>query len=148
MKTQTLTSQRTAAWGIALLAVTVFFPADAISQKTGPDARKSNRPPRQTDNPPSWLPFTDMVFIDPVGTGFRHSADGVDPKRYWSVQGDLRSTGEFIRRYRAAGGRWSASKRWVNDNLAHSPFVRDNQVRQLVQPTASASDQFREKETK
>jgi carboxypeptidase C (cathepsin A) len=62
--------------------------------------------PELTDNQHTWLPFTDLVFIDPVGTAFSHAAEGVDPKQFWNVEGDLKSVGEFIRSYVAENGRW------------------------------------------
>ncbi|GGY39702.1 S10 family peptidase [Parvularcula lutaonensis] len=67
------------------------------------------------DNPDSWLPYTDLVFIDPVGTGFSRfvgeaaEMEGGEPKGakdYQSVSGDLRALGEFIERYLAENNRF------------------------------------------
>jgi carboxypeptidase C (cathepsin A) len=48
-------------------------------------------PPTLTDNPGSWLPFSDMVFIDPIGTGYSRSL--VDPaqtkKMFYSTDADI-----------------------------------------------------------
>src|SRR5262249_30811083 len=48
-------------------------------------------PVQLADNPDSWLAFTDLVFIDPVGTGYsRASAGGEDAeKAYWGVDKDI-----------------------------------------------------------
>jgi carboxypeptidase C (cathepsin A) len=62
------------------------------------------------DNPNTWLPFTDLVFIDPVGTGLSRAASGEDPKQFWSVQGDVESVGEFIRLYCTKYNRWLSPK--------------------------------------
>src|SRR5215813_13049634 len=56
------------------------------------------RPPfRLEDNVYTWLGSADLVFIDPVGTGFSRAAEPDRLKDYWSVDNDLKSVGEFIR---------------------------------------------------
>lgn len=50
------------------------------------------------DNPNSLLPVTDLVFIDPVGTGFSRAVKE-DPKSYWGVEGDVKATLAFIQKY-------------------------------------------------
>jgi carboxypeptidase C (cathepsin A) len=64
-------------------------------------------PVRLADNPDSWLAFTDLVFIDPVGTGYsRATAGGADAeKAYWSVDKDISSLAEAIRLYLSRNGR-------------------------------------------
>jgi carboxypeptidase C (cathepsin A) len=62
------------------------------------------------DNESTWLDFTDLVFIDPVGTGFSRAAPGVDPKRFQGVEGDVQSVGEFIRLYVTHHRRWLSPK--------------------------------------
>lgn len=60
----------------------------------------------------SWLNFADLVFIDPVGTGFSHKIPSDDKKDaepsqkpgdetnpYWATKGDLDSIGQFMRRF-------------------------------------------------
>lgn len=54
------------------------------------------------------LDETDMVFIDPVGTGYSRATDPDNNKKYWSVQGDLDSVGEFIRLYLTRYQRWTS----------------------------------------
>ena len=57
-------------------------------------------PPYQmVDNPYTWLDQTDLVFIDPVGTGYSRAKTQEIARRMNSVQGDLQSVGEFIRLY-------------------------------------------------
>jgi carboxypeptidase C (cathepsin A) len=50
-----------------------------------------------TDNPNSPLDVADLVFIDPVGTGFSKPISEVDGKQFWSVTGDADSCASFIR---------------------------------------------------
>jgi len=50
-----------------------------------------------TDNPDTLLEAADLVFIDPVGTGYSRPAAGADPSSLWSVTGDARSVAVIIR---------------------------------------------------
>jgi carboxypeptidase C (cathepsin A) len=57
-------------------------------------------PPYQLkDNPDTWLDKTDLVFIDPVGTGYSRAKTVEIARRMNSVQGDIQSVGEFMRLY-------------------------------------------------
>jgi carboxypeptidase C (cathepsin A) len=57
-------------------------------------------PPYQLrDNPDTWLDKTDLVFIDPVGTGYSRAKTVEIARRMNGVQGDIQSVGEFIRLY-------------------------------------------------
>ncbi|MGH9362015.1 MAG: peptidase S10, partial [Thermoanaerobaculia bacterium] len=67
-------------------------------------------PGRLVDNPFSILDLTDLVFIDPVSTGFSRPAPGVDPKQFHGFQKDIESVGEFIRLWTARNGRWASPK--------------------------------------
>ncbi len=58
------------------------------------------------DNPYTWLTFSDLVFIDPVDTGFSKAKDEETSKRFRSVDGDLELVGEFIRRFLTRYRRW------------------------------------------
>jgi carboxypeptidase C (cathepsin A) len=65
-------------------------------------------PYRMEPNEFSWLQFADLVFIDPVGTGYSRAAKEELDKKYWSVKGDIESVGEFIRLYLTRYERWSS----------------------------------------
>ena len=66
-------------------------------------------PPYQlVDNPESWLEHTDLVFIDPVGTGYSRPAKPELGKKFWGVKGDIESIGEFIRLYLTRYSRWTS----------------------------------------
>ena len=57
-------------------------------------------------NSGTWLDETDLVFIDPVGTGYSRAAKPDLAKKYYSVSGDIESVGEFIRLYLGKYQRW------------------------------------------
>lgn len=54
--------------------------------------------PRLLPNAESWLDFTDLVFIDPPGTGYSWASEDAE-RRYWSVNGDIDALAEAIRRW-------------------------------------------------
>jgi carboxypeptidase C (cathepsin A) len=62
------------------------------------------------DNPYAILDLTDLVFIDPVSTGYSRAAKGEDAKQFHGVTADVESVGEFIRLYTAREKRWMSPK--------------------------------------
>jgi len=67
------------------------------------------RPPFALEkNRQTWLDNSDLVFIDPVGTGYSRAAKEELDKKYWSFQGDIESVGEFIRLYLTRYQRWQS----------------------------------------
>jgi carboxypeptidase C (cathepsin A) len=62
------------------------------------------------DNPDTALEFTDLVFIDPVTTGFSREAPGENPAQFHGFDGDLQSVSEFIRLYLERSDRWLSPK--------------------------------------
>ncbi len=73
-------------------------------------------PYRWVDNEYTWLDDMDLVFVDPVGTGFSEHAEGVDPKEFYDVDDDIRWNGEFIRLYCTRNGRWLSPKFLVGES--------------------------------
>jgi carboxypeptidase C (cathepsin A) len=68
-------------------------------------------PPYQiVDNAETLLDVTDLVFIDPVTTGFSREVPGEDAQQFHGVQEDLESVGEFIRLWTARFSRWQSPK--------------------------------------
>ncbi|PWT92805.1 MAG: peptidase S10, partial [Acidobacteria bacterium] len=66
-------------------------------------------PPYQlVDNPNTILRFTDLVFVDPVGTGYSHALGKKKDSDYWGVDEDGDSIAEFIRRYLTKNKRWNS----------------------------------------
>ncbi|MCW5970869.1 MAG: hypothetical protein KIT57_20380 [Blastocatellales bacterium] len=65
-------------------------------------------PYRLVENDQTWLDATDLVFIDPVGTGFSRAANQQVASRFFSLNGDIESVGEFIRMYLTRNERWAS----------------------------------------
>ncbi len=65
------------------------------------------KPMALADNPDSWLPFTDLVFVDPVGTGFSRASEGEDAaeKAFYGVSRDASAMAKFVKLYLARNGR-------------------------------------------
>lgn len=77
------------------------------------------RPPSPlVDNPDTWLVFADLVFIDPVGTGYSRAlkTEGDAEKRYWNVEGDTRSMAEIVRLWLTREQRWGSPKILVGES--------------------------------
>ncbi|MFL6013697.1 MAG: S10 family peptidase [Gaiellaceae bacterium] len=94
------------------------------------DGRLPPMPPRLVRNDESWLAFSDLVFVDPVGTGFSRIIDKdgkkqaeekkdagaepsgagaePDPNEYFGYKRDLESLSEFIGRWLSSNGRWGS----------------------------------------
>lgn len=67
-------------------------------------------PYRLVDNDWSWLAFTDLVFIDPVTTGYSRPAAGEKPEQFHGVEEDVQWVGDFIRLWTSRNARWSSPK--------------------------------------
>ena len=73
-------------------------------------------PARLVDNAQTWLRFTDLVFIDPVGTGFSREQPGGQEDSgqakhpFWGIESDLHSLAEFMRLYLTLNSRWASPK--------------------------------------
>ena len=80
-----------------------------------PDDASFPKPPYSlSDNANSLLDVTDLVFIDPVGTGYSRASRTDDEKsrqsEFSGFSGDLSSVAEFIHRYTTGNGRWGDPK--------------------------------------
>jgi carboxypeptidase C (cathepsin A) len=62
------------------------------------------------DNPESILDVTDLVFVDPVSTGYSRAEKDVKASEFHGVEDDIASVGDFIRRWITENGRWSSPK--------------------------------------
>ncbi len=67
-------------------------------------------PHRLTDNAYSLLDVTDLVFIDPVSTGYSRPAPGEEAKQFHGFERDIETVGDFIRLYTTRTERWSSPK--------------------------------------
>ena len=75
------------------------------------DAGALTGPPyKLVDNEYSLLDITDLVFIDPVSTGYSRAVPGEAPKQFHGVEEDIQSVGDFIRLYATRNKRWTSPK--------------------------------------
>lgn len=99
-------------------AASIYLHLSAIGPKTVATAGDGSFPAvpaRLEDNPDSWIGFTDLVFIDPVGTGYSRMLPGPDgalrdPNPYYNVEGDLHAIAGFIRQWLTVNNRWASPK--------------------------------------
>jgi carboxypeptidase C (cathepsin A) len=74
-------------------------------------------PPYQlSDHDASLLADADLVFIDPVGTGYSRAAAGEKPKDFYGFDGDVQSVGDFIRLWTTRYGRWASPKYLIGES--------------------------------
>ena len=62
------------------------------------------------DNPQTLLRHSDLVFIDPVSTGYSRAVNGGKPADFHGFAGDIESVGEVIRLWTTRNGRWMSPK--------------------------------------
>lgn len=73
-------------------------------------------PFRLVDNPYSILDVTDLVFIDPVSTGYSRPVPGEMAKDFHGARKDVESVGEFIRLYTTRNLRWTSPKYLIGES--------------------------------
>jgi carboxypeptidase C (cathepsin A) len=96
----------------------IFLHLAAIGPKTivtAGDGSFPAVPARLEPNPDSWITFTDLVFIDPVGTGYSRTLPGPDgalrdPQAFYGTMPDLDSIAQFIRQWLTVNNRWGSPK--------------------------------------
>ena len=101
------------------------------------DAAVSSASPDLQPNADTWLDFTDLVFIDPAGTGYsRFVATGEDVRRrFFSIDGDVSSIAVTIRRWLEKSGRLLSPKFVVGESyggIRGPKIVRELQIDQGV----------------
>ncbi len=75
------------------------------------DARDDGAPPfRMENNPLTILDVTDLVFVDPVGTGYSRPLGEHEGQEFWGVSEDAQSIAEFIRAWITTNKRWASPK--------------------------------------
>jgi carboxypeptidase C (cathepsin A) len=84
----------------------------------GSDGQAPALPVHLIDNPDSWLDLTDLVFIDPVGTGYSRLADSGDDtaKKFYGVREDLEALSAFINLYLKRNDRMNSPKYLVGES--------------------------------
>lgn len=81
------------------------------------EAAPTPPPPYQVvDNENTLLDVTDMVFIDPIGTGFSKPVGKGKGTDFWGVDEDARSLTQFIYQYVSRNGRWNSPKYLIGES--------------------------------
>jgi carboxypeptidase C (cathepsin A) len=102
-------------------AASVYLNLGAIGPKRvqfGAAGDSPSDPPITRDNPGTWLDFTDLVFIDPVGTGFSRSLlkqDETD-KHFFTIQGDIAYLSRVVYDWLQKNGRMTSPKYVVGES--------------------------------
>ncbi len=68
------------------------------------------RPFKLVDNSYTLLDITDLIFLDPVNTGYSRAVKGENPNQFFGYENDIESVGEFIRMYISKYERWASPK--------------------------------------
>ncbi|HEY0789581.1 MAG TPA: hypothetical protein VGD78_00835 [Chthoniobacterales bacterium] len=67
-------------------------------------------PAKLVENESTWLDRTDLVFIDPVSTGYSRPAPGENPRQFHGYREDVQNVGDFIRQWITHYDRWTSPK--------------------------------------
>jgi carboxypeptidase C (cathepsin A) len=90
-----------------------FGPRRVVTQNASPTPPA---PYKLVDNTESLLDKTDMVFIDPVGTGFSHAVGKAQDQDFWGVDQDVKSLSQFITTYVSRNSRWNSPKFLIGES--------------------------------
>ncbi len=84
------------------------------------DAARPSAAPVLVDNAQTWLDFTDLVFLDPAGTGYSRLADDSEPlrKQVWSLNGDVSTLADAIRRWLQTNNRLASPKYFAGESYS------------------------------
>ena len=80
------------------------------------DGELPQPPYKLTDNEYSLLDETDIVFIDPMNTGYSRPVEGVKPQEWHGFKKDIESVGDFIRLYTTRTNRWLSPKFLIGES--------------------------------
>jgi carboxypeptidase C (cathepsin A) len=102
--------------------------------KLNPDGTNPPPPASYVDNEHTLLDQTDLVFLDPVGTGYSRATSTANGPKFWGLDEDMRSVAEFIRMYLTRNLRWTSPKFIAGESYgttraAHlSGYLTDNGI--------------------
>ena len=102
-------------------ASSVYLNFGAIGPKRIPFGVQGDTPSdpvKLQDNQGTWLDFTDLVFIDPVGTGFSRSLVSMDEtkKRFWATKPDIEYLSRIVYDWLVKNGRMASPKYVVGES--------------------------------
>lgn len=78
--------------------------------RMGPEGEAPSPPYDLVPNDGTWLDLTDLVFIDPVTTGFSRAVPDESDDQFHGLREDVESVGQFIRLYATRYSRWNSPK--------------------------------------
>lgn len=90
-----------------------FGPRRVVTVDAGPTPPA---PYRLVDNANCLLDKADLVFIDPIGTGFSRAAGKAKDKDFWGVDQDMKSIAQFIGAYVSRNNRWNSPKFLIGES--------------------------------
>jgi carboxypeptidase C (cathepsin A) len=102
-------------------ASSVYLNLGAIGPKRvkfGGEGDSPSDPASLNDNPGTWLNFTDLVFIDPIGTGFSRSLVPADEtkKQFYTTEADIHYLSRIVYDWLVKNGRLSSRKYLVGES--------------------------------
>ena len=90
-----------------------FGPRRVVTTDAGP----TPPPPfKLVDNADCLLDKTDLVFVDPVGTGFSRAVGKAKDKDFWGIDQDVKSLAQLIATYISRNGRWNSPKFLIGES--------------------------------
>jgi carboxypeptidase C (cathepsin A) len=100
-------------------AASVWIHMGAFGPRRVDTANAAPTPPppyRVVDNPNSLIEVADLVFIDPVGTGFSKAVGKAKNKDFWGIDQDVKSLAQFITDYVNRNNRWNSPKFLIGES--------------------------------
>ncbi|HZQ14321.1 MAG TPA: carboxypeptidase [Pseudolabrys sp.] len=98
----------------------------------GPEARNAANA-RLRDNPDTWLRFTDLVIVDPIGTGWSRTAKADDGKNFWNPDSDASAMAKAIALYVNHNNRFDSPKYLFGESYGGFRAARTARVMQREQ---------------
>jgi carboxypeptidase C (cathepsin A) len=107
-----------------------FGPRRVVTVDAGPTPPA---PYKLTDNAYCLLDKADLVFIDPIGTGFSRAVGKAKDKDFWGIEQDVKSLAQFISAYVSRNNRWNSPKFLIGEsygtfrNAALANYLQDHE---------------------
>jgi len=91
-------------------------------------------PYKLVDNSETILKYSDLVFVDPIGTGYSRALGKKKDSEYWGVDEDSAAIAEFIRTYLSKNKRWNSPKFLAGESygtIRAAVLIRDLELKLL-----------------
>lgn len=100
-------------------SASVWLHMGSFSPKRVVTVNADSTPPapyKVSDNANCLLDKSDLVFVDPIGTGFSHAVGKAQDKDFWGVDQDVKSLAQFINTYVSRNNRWNSPKFLIGES--------------------------------